>query len=114
MRFLPIACLALVVVGAATPAFADPPNAGTYKEIVAHGLILVAGETEIDIAFTPDGKFTAFKGLSKGVWKIDGDKLCTTAEETGKTDCAAYPADKKSGDEFMLDTINGPVKIRIR
>lgn len=110
MRFLPI-CLAALI---AAPAFAEPPNAGTYKAVIEKGVFLVVAGQEIDVAFTPDGKFTAMQGMASGTWKIEGDKLCTTAEQTGVTDCAAYPAGKKSGDSFELATPNGDVTIRIR
>lgn len=98
----------------AAPAFAaDPPNADTYKAVIAHGVVLEVPDMPIEVNFTPDGKF-AVPGLATGVWKIDGDKLCTTPNETGMTDCAAYPAGKKSGDRFDLETPNGRVTVRIK
>ena len=114
MRFLPfpagIAALAL----AADPAAAQTANADTYKAVIAHGVVIVAPEMEIDVSFTPDGKFTAFKGISTGVWRIDGEKLCSTPNETLIESCAVYPGGKKSGDTFEVDAPGTRVTIRIR
>ena len=115
MRFLPLAGLSLLVLSGVPSAVAQAANADTYKAVIAHGVVIVAPEMEIDVAFTPDGKFSAFKGMSTGVWRIDGEKLCSTANETLIETCAIYPAGKKSGDTFE---VNGPgssrVTIRIR
>ena len=96
-------------VGAAAPALAD-----TYSEVVAHGIILVLGDMEIPVTYTPDGKFTAMDGQVTGTWKVDGDKMCTSSNVDPNVTCVAYPKDKKSGDSFMLDTPGGPVQIKIR
>jgi hypothetical protein len=113
MRLLPLASLAALVFSTA-PAVAQAANADTYKAVIAHGVIIVAPEMEIDVAFTPDGKFTAFRGMSSGVWRIDGDKLCSTPNETLIEGCAVYPAGKKSGDTFEVKAPGSNVTIRIR
>ena len=113
MRFLPLASLAALALSAA-PAVAQAANADTYKAVIAHGVVIVAPEMEIDVTFTPDGKFTAFRGMSTGVWRIDGDKMCSTPNETLIESCAVYPAGKKSGDTFELDAPGSRVTIRIR
>jgi hypothetical protein len=113
MRFLPLASLAALAFSA-TPAVAQTANADTYKAVIAHGVVIVAPEMEIDVTFTPDGKFTAFKGMSTGVWRIDGDKLCSTPNETLIEGCAVYPAGKKSGDSFEVKAPGSSVMIRIR
>jgi hypothetical protein len=111
MRFLPsFGPAALLLIA---PAVAQVPNADTYKEIIAKGVVIVTPEAEIDVTFTSDGKFSAMKGLSTGVWKISGDKLCSTPNETLIETCAVYPAGKKPGDEFDLEAPGGRVKIRI-
>jgi hypothetical protein len=112
MRVLPTAGLLGLLLTA--PAVAQVPNADTYKEIVAKGVFIVTPDVEIDVTFTPDGRFKALGGMSTGIWKIDGDKLCTTPKETLIETCAVYPAGKKSGDEFHLEAPGGRVKIRIR
>jgi hypothetical protein len=115
MRFLPLLSLASLVL-TATPALAQAPaasNADTYKAIIQHGLILVTPGADIDVKFTPDGRFVAFNGLAKGVWKIVGDKLCTTVDDTQVETCAAYPAGKTSGDQFEFDSPNGRATVRI-
>ncbi|MDP3739667.1 MAG: hypothetical protein Q8R02_19920 [Hyphomonadaceae bacterium] len=113
MRFLPIR-VAIAALLLASPAAAQTANADTYKAVIAHGVIIVAPEMEIDVSFTPDGKFTAFKGMSTGVWRIDGDKLCSTPNETLIESCSAYPAGKKSGDTFEVEAPGTRVTIRIR
>ena len=112
MRFLPAAGLAALLL--APPAVAQVPNADTYKEIIAHGVVIMTPDIEIDVDFSPDGKFTALKGLSTGVWRIDGDKLCSTPNETLMETCTVYPAAKKSGDTFEIEAPTGRVMIRIR
>ena len=115
MRLLPFASLsALMLVASPSWAQTQPANAGTYKEVVAHGVVIVTPGLEIDVTFTPDGKFTAFNGMSKGVWRIDGDKMCSTPDETLMETCGVYPAGKKSGDTFEIDTPTGRVPVRIR
>jgi hypothetical protein len=116
MRFLPTAALVFTL---AAPAVAEPQNApavnaDTYKEVVAHGVVIVTPDIEIDVIFTPDGKFAAMGGLSKGVWHIDGDKMCSTPSETLIESCAVYPAGKKSGDTFEIQAPTGSVTIRIK
>ena len=113
MRALPI--LLLSSLGIMTPAaFGQPAaNADTYREILAHGVVIVLPEMEIDVKFTLDGKFTALGGQSSGVWKIDGDKLCSTPNETLMETCGIYPAGKKSGDTFEIVAPSGRVTVRI-
>jgi hypothetical protein len=112
MRFL-LSLSSLVLIAAPAMAQTAPANADTYKAIVEHGLVLVTPGADIDVKFTPDGRFVAFGGLSKGVWKIVGDKLCTTPDDTLIETCAAYPAGKKSGDKFEFDSPNGRAAVRI-
>jgi hypothetical protein len=98
----------------AAPAIAEPPNADTYKQVVEHGVVLLTNDLEIDVTFTPDGRFKALGGLSKGVWKIVGEKMCSTPDETLIESCAAYPAGKKSGDTFEIEAPTGLVKVKIK
>jgi hypothetical protein len=95
-------------------ALASPAAAGTPEEIVSHGIVLVIQGMEIEVTYTPDGKFTAMDGQVTGTWKIDGDKMCTTSNFDPNETCATYPQDKKSGDTFDLDTPGGPVTIKIK
>lgn len=113
MRFLSFSSLAALFL-MASPAVAQASNADTYKEVVAHGVTIMIPDMPIDVTFTPDGKFTAMNGASTGVWKIAGDKLCTTPGETLIENCAAYPAGKKSGDTFEVPTPGGNISIKIR
>ena len=110
---LTLATLAVVCTAQAQTA-AQTANAGTYKEVVAHGVVILAPDLEIDVKFSPDGRFVALGGLSKGAWKIVGDKMCSTPDETMVESCAVYPAAKKSGDQFEIMTDQGQVQIRIK
>jgi hypothetical protein len=72
------------------------------------------GDMNIEVTYTPDGKFTAADGQITGTWKIDGDKLCTSSNFDPNLTCVAYPKDKKSGDTFMLESPQGSVQVKIR
>ena len=114
MRVLPV-LLPTAPIAAAPPAFGQAPltNADTYAAILQHGVVIVTPDLEIDVQFKPDGAFVALGGLSKGVWKIVGDKLCSTPNETPIETCAVYPPGKMSGDTFDLDAPSGRVPVRI-
>ena len=105
MRFL----LAAAVLALATPA-----AAGTLQEITTKGMILVVEGMEIDVKYTPDGKFTAMDGQVTGAWRIDGDKLCTTSNFDPNESCIEYPKDKKAGDSFEVQGPMGSATIRIK
>lgn len=105
--------IALAAVVAAL-SIAGPAAAETLDEVVKNGIILVVQGMEIDVKYTPDGKFTAMDGQVTGTWKIDGDKLCTSSNFDPNETCAVYPKGKKSGDSFDLDTPGGPVTIKIK
>jgi hypothetical protein len=113
MRFLSLSSLAAIAL-MASPAIAQASNADTYKEIAAHGVTIMIPDMPIDVTFMPDGKFTAMNGASTGAWKIVGDKLCSTPNETMIESCAVYPAGKKSGDVFELAAPGGNITIKIR
>ena len=107
MRIL-LAALASVVAIAA-PALAD-----TNSEIVAHGMIVTIAGNDIDLSFTPDGKFSGLEGQLIGTWKIDGEKLCTTSNLAPEENCSVFPADKKSGDSFEITNEQGTATVRIK
>jgi hypothetical protein len=102
-------CGALLALAGALPA-----RAGTPEEIVAHGMVVTIGDMDIDISFTPDGKFSGLEGQLTGSWKIDGDKMCTTSNLDPSETCMAYPKDKKSGDSFDLTGPQGTAKVKIK
>ena len=102
----------LIVAG--LMALALPAAADTLQEVTTHGMILVIQDMEIDVVYTPDGKFTAADGQVTGTWKIDGDKLCTTSNFDPNETCMAYPHDKKSGDSFELTGPQGTVTVKIK
>lgn len=102
-----IAPLALALMAA--PAFGD-----TLKEVTTRGVVFTAGNAKFDIAFAPNGTMTISQVVADGAWTIEGDKLCTIPATSGMKDCAVYPKDKKSGDEFKLMTPQGEVTVRIK
>jgi hypothetical protein len=105
--------LTTALAAAALAALAWPAAAGTLQEVTTHGMVVTIADMDIDVSFTPDGKFSALNGAVTGTWRIDGDKLCTTTPEQGET-CSAYPADKKSGDTFEVSNEQGSAKVHIK
>lgn len=103
-----------LLVGIALAAFAAPAFADTLKEVTTKGIVLTIQGMDIDVVYTPDGKFTAAEGQVTGTWRIDGDKLCTTSNFQPDEECTAYPKDKKSGDTFELTGPAGTATIRIK
>lgn len=99
----------LLTVATAAPAFAD-----TLQEVTTHGMVITAGGTDIDVVFTPDGKYTAFDGQITGTWRIDGEKLCTTSNAAPEEQCVPYPTGKKSGDSFEVTSPQGTATIKIK
>jgi hypothetical protein len=106
--------LIIFAAAASLMAVAAPAAAGTLEEVVKHGIVLSAGGMDIEVTYTPDGKFTALDGQVTGTWKIDGDKLCTTSNVDPTESCVAYPADKKSGDSFEVTSPQGTATIKIK
>jgi hypothetical protein len=104
----------LILTAVASLALAAPAAAGTLEEVVSHGIILTVQGMDIDVKYTPDGKFTAMDGQVTGTWKIDGDKMCTTSNFDPNETCAVYPKDKKSGDSFDLEGPQGVATIKIK
>jgi hypothetical protein len=102
--------LAAAVAALATPAFAGT----TLEEVTSHGIVLNIQGTDIDVNYTPDGKFTAMDGQVTGTWRIDGDKMCTTSNFDPTEQCVEYPKDKKSGDSFELTGPQGSVSVKIK
>jgi hypothetical protein len=112
MRRLLIAATALaatLVIASATPVLAD-----TLQEVTTHGMVIMLGDMQIEVTYTPDGKYTAADGQVTGTWKIDGDKLCTTSNFDPNENCVPYPKGKKSGDSFEVTGPQGSATVRIK
>ena len=103
-----------MLIAAALVALPMTAVAGTLEEVTTKGVILTVQGQEIDVAYTPDGKFTAAGGQITGEWRIDGDKLCTKSSLQPEERCTEYPKDKKSGDSFEVSGAMGPVTIKIK
>ena len=104
----------LLAATAAILALATPALAGTLEELTTKGMILTVQDMQIEVTYTPDGKFTAMDGQVTGTWKIDGDKLCTTSNFDPSESCVEYPKDKKSGDSFEVTGPQGAATITIK
>jgi hypothetical protein len=101
----------ILALGIAAPAFAQTT---TLQEVTTKGIVMDAGGFTIDVAYTPDGKFTAMDGAVTGTWRIDGEKLCTTSNFNPAEECTVYPAGKKSGDSFEMTGPQGTATITIK
>lgn len=99
---------------AAALALAAPAAADTLQEVTTKGIVLSVQGMDIDVKYTPDGKFTAMDGQVTGDWRIDGDKLCTKSNFDPNEQCVAYPKDKKSGDSFDVTGPQGTATIKIK
>lgn len=113
MRRAASLALLLATTPAFAPAFAQSAS-DTLKEVTTKGVVLSAGGFEIDVTYTPDGKFTAAEGAVFGTWRIDGEKLCTTSNFAPDEECVAYPTGKKSGDTFEVVGGQGPANVTIK
>ena len=108
---------AALAAALATPAFAPSAYAqasDTLKEVTTKGIVMTAGGMNIDVAYKPDGSFTAMDGQVTGKWRIDGDKLCTSSNFAPTESCTAYPKGKKSGDTFEVTGKDGSATIKIK
>ena len=103
-----------LIAAAALLALSTSASAGTLQEVTTRGIVLTVQGMQIDVTYTPDGKFTAMDGQVTGEWRIDGDKLCTKSNFDPEEQCVAYPKDKKSGDSFEVSGPQGSATIRIK
>ena len=111
-----LAAPALAQQSAAPPAGAatGAPPSDTLQAVTTRGIILTVQGMDIDVSYTPDGKFSALDGQVTGTWRIDGDKLCTASTVDPDETCVQYPTGKKSGDSFDLTGPRGTATIRIK
>ncbi|HEX3701576.1 MAG TPA: hypothetical protein VHV27_12980 [Phenylobacterium sp.] len=105
---------AFLIALAASAALAAPAVADTLQEVTTKGMVITVQDMQIDVAFTPDGKFTALDGQVTGTWRIDGDKLCTTSSAAPDEQCVPYPKGKKSGDSFEVTGPQGSATVTIK
>ncbi len=102
-----------LLAAAAVLAFATPAAADTLQEVTTKGIVLSIQGMDIDVKYTPDGKFTAMDGQITGEWRIQGEKLCTKSNMAPEEECVAYPLGKKSGDSFEVTGAQGSATIKI-
>lgn len=95
------------------------PEPTTLQHVTTRGITMAVMGLQIPVAYTDDGKFTAAPPGTKveGVWRIDGDSLCTKVGADPEV-CVVYPAGKKPGDSFDVPGAMGPqmgtVRVTIR
>jgi len=104
----------LIIAVAAMAALATPALADTLQEVTTHGIVIMVQDMQIDVTYTPDGKFSALDGQVTGTWRIDGKKLCTTSNFQPDEQCVEYPTGKKSGDSFEVTSPQGTATIKIK
>ena len=104
----------LIAATAGLALMAGAAAADTLQEGTTKGIILTVPGVDIEVTYTPDGKFTAMEGQVTGTWRIDGDKLCTSSNFDPNETCVAYPKDKKSGDTFEVTGPAGTATIKIK
>jgi hypothetical protein len=104
----------LIAAAAGLTLMASVAAADTLQEVTTNGIVLTVQGMDIDVTYTPDGKFTAMDGQVTGTWRIEGDKLCTTSNFEPQESCVAYPKDKKSGDSFDVTGPAGTATVRIK
>jgi hypothetical protein len=106
----------LLIAAALAAAFVQ--QATTLQNVIAKGITMEVFGMQVPVTYTPDGKWTARPPGEPitGTWRIEGDKLCTSAGPDPEV-CVVYPAGKKSGDAFDVPGAMGPsmgtVKVRI-
>ncbi|MBX3485994.1 hypothetical protein [Phenylobacterium sp.] len=103
-----------IIIAAAVLALATPALADTIDEVTTKGIVLNVQGMDIDVTYTPDGKFTAMDGQVTGEWRRDGDKLCTKSNFDPNESCVEYPKDKASGDSFEVTGPAGAATVRIK
>ena len=100
--------MSLLIIAATSPAAAD-----TLQEVTTHGVVVLLGGRQLDVDYTPDGKFTVNSGQMTGTWRIDGDRLCAILNGNPEA-CVPYPKGKKSGDSFEVTGPEGLATVKIK
>ena len=87
----------------------------TLQNVTTHGVTMNVMGLSVPVTYSADGKFTASPPGTRveGVWRIDGDRLCTRTGSEPEV-CAVYPAGKKPGDTFEVPGAMGPQMGTIR
>jgi len=104
----------MLAAAVAAMAVAAPAAADTLQEVTTKGIVLNIQGMDVEVTYTPDGKFTAMGGQVTGEWRIDGDKLCTKSNFDPTEQCVEYPKGKKSGDSFDVTGPQGTATVKIK
>lgn len=112
MKLIKLALLAGLI---AAPAFAQTPAPAndTIQAMVAKGFVLNVMGMAYGMTPKADGTYADDQG-SGGKWRADGPKMCITPDAIGQEICIDYPAGKKSGDKFEVQSDFGPMEVVIK
>lgn len=118
MKTLKLTVAMAVIAAFAAPVLAQTPPTGapandTIKAIIEKGDVLDVMGMAYTLTYKPDGSYTDDQG-SGGKWRADGAKLCITPDAIGQELCSDYPAGKKSGDKFEINSDFGPMTVTIK
>lgn len=97
----------------AAPAAPVAPPIDTIVALVEKGDVLDVMGMAYTLTYKPDGSYADDQG-SGGKWRADGAKLCITPDAIGQELCSDYPAGKKSGDKFEINSDFGPMTVTIK
>jgi hypothetical protein len=112
MRFATLISAA-AIAAFAVPALAQAPARNdTVTAIIAHGAVASVGGMDYAITYKADGTYEGNGGELSGAFKAEGNKICL--DIMGMESCTEYPAGKKSGDAFEVQSPFGPMQIKIK
>ncbi len=88
------------------------PVDSTLGQIIAKGMTMNLADMEFIFSFKPaDGTFET--AAFAGKYWVEASKLCLDIPDVGYNACSDYPAGKKSGDKFGIETANGAADVKI-
>jgi hypothetical protein len=104
---------AVGLLAISTPVLAQTAPSDTLVAATTNGMVISLPQGDVDVTYTPDGKFSAANGMVTGTWRIDGTKLCTISSVNPGETCVVYPVGKKPGDSFDVTGPNGTATVKI-
>lgn len=110
-KLLAAATAAVATLAVVAPAFADVSS--TIRNVIAKGVMMDVMGMQIDMTYNEDGTFVGAGGQFAGRYRIDGDKICISADVIPQELCQVYPADKGPGDSFELTSDFGAMTVTI-
>lgn len=88
------------------------PVDSTLGQIITKGMTMNLADMEFVFSFKPaDGTFET--AAFAGKYWVEATRLCFDIPDVGYNACSEYPAGKKSGDKFGIETANGAADVKI-